>query len=398
MNGYAEQNEVTGMKRQYAFLILLSLLSLWGCAGHTPSLTTQTGTGSAAATGQAALSLDPGIKIHMTVNGKCRTYIPDPATAGQNVTISLRDPQQDPAFDTNHCKKCMDDGEYCKKHTDYYWQNYFTDLSCAGFQKPVHIFAFSTGCLSRRDAMKADCLALLVNDPADQNSSDISSSLQEGINYLVVLDYASGRCYKTSTDFFPHHDPFFMDDVLTFTDLIGDGKNELVIQHNYNKSISLEVHRYDEKTQKLTTIFSNHDRTTEEKTCFSGHLTDNYQAVIAYKKIGFKKTISLLDAGYKKNQLEVSSKYLVYDDYQFVRLWKNGRLQAEGKEPETVFLYTLDEVSFVKNKKNQPRLRLLHGVFVGHRSDCIGDLYAYFQYNHEKDLLELSGAKFKFTF
>ncbi len=391
------------MKKQilYCSFVISILLCLTACTGPYASLTTQSAsTDSAVATGQAATSLSgQETEIHMTVDGKCRTHIPDPATAGQNVTISLRDPEKDPAFDSEHCKKCMEryyDGEYCKKHTAYCWQNYFTDLSFAGFPDPVLIFAFSTGSLLQKDAKKKDCLALLVNEPADQNTDDLSSAIQEGRNYLVILDYAGGRCSKTSTDFFSHHSPYFIDDMVAFTDLTGDGTNELVIQHNYNKSISLEVHRYEEKTHTTRMIFSNPDGTSEEEACFSGHLTDDYRAVIAYKKIGFQKTVSLLDAGYKKSQLEATSNYPdpVEDDYQFVRLWKNGRLQKEGKDPETVFLYTLDDVSFDKNKKKQPQLRLMHGVFVGHRAECIGDLYAYFQYNPKKDLLELSGAKF----
>lgn len=419
MNIRSAENEVVTMKRYSVRILLLStlLISLWGCAVQSPSQTTKiVGTGAAVGAVSGSTvdsdSVDT-LNIHITVDAKNKVSIPDPALAGREVNISLRDPDQEPVLD--HCEQCNDlkYGEYCDTCKEYYYQNYFTDLSFAGFKKPAHVSSFAIGSItennssavrfyleekgtSKEEKEKGNCLALFVTDKIDQNSNELDDSLQSGENYLVILDYENKCCYKTKTDFFNHALLYWND--MTFTDLTGDGIDELVIQHNYNKSIDLEIHRLDEGEKKLKKIFSTWDHDTADCVSFSGHLEDNYKAVLKYKNIGFTETVSLLEAGYKKEQLEIenfSSKLEEFDDYRFVRLWKNGSLQAKGKEPETVFLYALDDVAFKKNEENIPQLRLMRLVDIGHRSEVIGKMYTYFQYDEKKDAMELSAAKFK---
>lgn len=405
------------MKKYFFISIVLSVLvaALAGCADQNSTLTTQTsGTGAAVGTASGSSVVSDPInttEIHITVDGKNKVSIPNPATAEGEINISLRDPKMDSVL--GKCGQCEGNsyGEYCDNCKDYFYENYFTDLSFAGFDKPVHISSYAIGYMAEKNSSSprfyvkekgatkeeekgGNCLTIFVTDLKGKISNEMNSSLQEGNNYLVILDYQNKCCYKTETDF--HNNSWTHRNDMKFTDLTGDGREELVIQHNYNKSIDLEIHRLNDK-KKLKKIFTTWDVETADMTSFSGYLEDNYKAVLKYKEIGFTETVSLLDAGYKKENLETDQlpQGYEYDDYQFVRLWKNSKLQKEGKDPETVFLYTLDQASFVKNKKDMPQLRLLRGVYVGHRSDCIGDMYTYFQYDEEKETMELSAAKFK---
>lgn len=373
MNGYAEQNEVTIMKRQYAFLILLSLLSLWGCAGHTPSLTTQTGTGAAFNASECAAESACGraVTVDITLDSKQKTRIPDPATAGNKVSIIL------PDRDYN-CKNC----DYnnlcpdCRKHL-------FTDLSFAGFQKPVIVTSF---------AQKGNCLFLMVTNTdktVPGNNTDWNDK-----NFLLMLDYGGRSFSRCKTDFQFNYGYLTWYD-MAFTDLTGDGQDELAVSFVFNHDdIGMEIFMFDQSKHKLKKIFTNLDHNCANFTSFRGWLEDNYTAVLSYKDIGFRKNISLLDAGYKKNQLEEADAKSDDDPYWFVRWWNNGRLQKDGQGQNMVFLYATQEARFIKTKKGIPQIRLRNSVLVRHRSHCIGDMYTYFQYDEKTETIHLSAAKF----
>ena len=120
------------MKRYSAMILLLSalLIILGGCAGSDVSPTTQT-----AGTSAAINVTESSITVDITIDSTKKSKIPDPATAGKEVSLIL--PDQVYEWKCENCdgyELCTD----CKK-------NLFTDLSFAGFKEPVIATSFTIG-------------------------------------------------------------------------------------------------------------------------------------------------------------------------------------------------------------------------------------------------------------
>ena len=363
------------MKRQYGFLIMvLALMSLWGCAGRTPSLTTQTTNGPAGNATDCAVKSAPGreVTIHITRDSRQKTQIPDPATVGNKVSITL--PEQDYLCENDGYRDLCKD---CRKHL-------FVDLSFARFQKPM---------IATSSIQKGNRLYLMVTNTDKTVASDDTDWKDE--HYVLMLDYGN-RSFSRCKTYFQFNYGYLWWYKMKLKDLTGDRLEELIVSFVFNHDdIGMEIFMPDHRKQNLKKIFTNLDHNCANFTSFSGWLEDNYTAVLNYEEIGFRKTISLLDAGYKKNQLEEMDVRSDYDRYRPVRLWKNGRLQKNGQGQDMVRLYATHEARFIKIKKGIPQIRLRNAVIVSHRSQSIGDMYTYFQYNEKTETIQFSSAKFK---
>ena len=106
-----------------------------------------------------------------------------------------------------------------------------------------------------------------------------------------MLDYGAGKCYKVKTDFFLHNIWWWNN--LEAIDLTGDGVQELVAQHRYNKTSDFGAYRIDQKTENLREIYS-----TRSEECgyreineFEGTLLDDYKIKLEFPCIGYSHMI-----------------------------------------------------------------------------------------------------------
>ncbi|MCH5252107.1 MAG: hypothetical protein J1F22_03950 [Lachnospiraceae bacterium] len=349
----------------------------------------------AGVSGSAADLKSDTVTLQISVGGDNKVKIPNPVNAKGEVAISL---QEEFDYDDDISEK--EEEKLFKK----YKENLHADLSFAGFEKEVFVTSCAVGYLTKDSSvaklrfestgkektMNGNCLALHVVDGVESSYDDYDEFEKEK-DYLLLIDYANKTFYKAETKFFLHGFTWWND--LKLTDLTGDGADELIIQHRYNKTIMLGVYRCDKERQGLKELYANWD--SDDTEYFSGHLEDNYKVVLEYKDIGFSKTVSLLDVGYKERDLETRKYPDDFDDNWMVRLWKNKKLVKDEVDEDTVFLYTLDKVSVEKSDEGTPLLKLKRGVEVGHRSQTIGEMSTYLKYDKESDSLVLADAKFE---
>ena len=327
------------------------------------------------------------VSLSVSVGGVGAVSVPDPKTTGAAVEIALPD------------EKMQEEGVA-------YFQ---TDLSFAGFSKPVYVTAFALGARDESDdsgatvrylrtgkvkGARGSMLALLVSDPEEREADESMGFWYiDASHYLLVLDYGRHRFYRAPTSFFPHDK---WNKMIRFTEMTGDGENEIMIKHCYNNSYSFAVYHFSRETGELAEVCS--DETLDSQKAFSGRLEDQYRVVMEYPEIGYSETISMLDAGYKTYMLEKSgAKEDVEGECRFVRLWNNGRLRKKRVDKNTVFLYTIDRVSVEDGSPfgfQQPLLMQMQWVCVGHRSEGIGRLYTYARWNEDAGRFEFAKAVF----
>lgn len=251
------------------------------------------------------------------------------------------------------------------------------------------VSSYVVGNMTDPDSKIKNCLALFVHEnPETEQEKD----------YFLVLDYGQGSYYLTETAFFLHSWSQWAD--LEFRDLTGDGIQELVVSHIYNKSIDVGVFLCDKQHHTMFPLFSTLDDFAQEtkdfldQSWFQGHLEDNYKVVLEFPEINYSKTVSMIDeGGYSIEELQVGSEDR-YGGINFVALWKDGKLQKKKVDSDTVFLYTLDHVDYPIGKSGKPQLELVRGIFVGHRSERIGNMHIFLQYDSAQDRLTLKKANY----
>ena len=390
------------MKKKWnRFLTLMvmtaaTMLALTACGGY------QIETGSVsggAVSGQAvsgsAVSDSTALNIHVMKEGK--VTIPNPADVEGSADVYLRKSPDDNIYDE-------EDNILQSAYKDF-----VVDLSFLGFDEPVFVSSYAVGNLTKitdsiahvmtqtkkgikEKEIKGDCLALFVTtgiptakDYREYEVGAISPS------YIVVLDYGAGKCYKVKTDFCLHNIWYWNN--LETIDLTGDGVQELVVKHRYNKTSDFGAYRIDQKTENLREIYS-----TRSEECgyreineFEGTLLDDYKIKLEFPCIGYSHTISMVkDAGYKEEDLQIKNR-VNEDGYRnYGTLWEDGVLKSDA----IVALYTMDHVDYIKNKDGSIRVDFAWTVALEHRSCTIGLMHAYFEYDKSKDTLVLAGAKY----
>ena len=308
------------------------------------------------------------VTLELDIDRKNKISIPDPAKVqGDVVKIKLQ--------------KEAEDEEYKE-------EQYRVDLSFAGFDKEMYVSSYVTGNMTTPNSDASDCLALFVHEDAEKREHEK--------NYFLVLDYGMGTYYKTETEFFLHGLDRWTE--LKAIDVTGDGVQELIASHIYNKSIELGVFRCKEKTQKLVDLFSTLDDWNGEdhidRTWFSGHPIDDYKVVLEFPGIGYKETVSMIqDGGYKEKSLQVDYREDLME-WNPIGLWKDGKLQKKEVDENTVFLYTLDHVDYVTAQEGNPQIELVRGIYVGHRSYGIGNMHMFLQYDAKTDRMVLNRVKY----
>lgn len=318
------------------------------------------------ASGQAAKRQ---VTLEMDISRKNKIMIPDPADVrGGVVKLQMQ----------------KEAGE----EEDYEDKEYLADLSFAGFEKEVYVSSYVTGNMTTPDSDAADCLALFVHE-----GIGVASSYDEK-NYFLVIDYGAGTWYKTETEFFCQ--AFDQWTELKAVDVTGDGTQEVIASKLYNKSVELGVFRCGEE-KKLVNLFStldDHDGDYPDRKWFSGYPADDYKVVLEFPSIGYRKTVSMIqDGGYKEEELQADYREELME-WNPVGLWKDGVLQKDQVDEDTVFLYTLDHVDYATTQEGITQIELVRGIYVGHRSEGIGDIHMFLQYDAGTDRMVLNRVKY----
>ena len=397
-----KKEEVVMKKKGNRFLTLavmtgIVMLALAACGGYG----IETGSVSGGAvSGQvvsgSAISDSTALNIHVMTEGK--VTIPDPADVEGSADVYLRkSPDDDEVYD--------EEGNLVQALYD----NFVADLSFLGFDEPVFVSSYAVGNLTKitdsithvmtqtkkgikEKEVEGDCLALFVTtgiptaeDYKEYEVGSISPS------YIVVLDYGAGKCYKVKTDFCLHNIWYWNN--LEAIDLTGDGVQELVVKHRYNKTSDFGAYRIDQKTENLREIYS-----TRSEECgyreineFEGTLLDDYKIKLEFPCIGYSHTISMVkDAGYKEEELQIENRLDEYGYTNYGALWEDGVLKSNA----IIGLYTMDHVDYIRNKDGSIRVDFAWTVALEHRSCTIGLLHVYYEYDESKDTLVLAGAKY----
>lgn len=312
------------------------------------------------------------VTLELDIDRKNKISIPDPAKIqGDVVKIKLQ-------------KEAGDDEE------EYKDEEYRADLSFVGFEKEVYVSSYVTGNMTTPESDASDCLALFVHEKVMETNSSYGEK-----NYFLVLDYGTGTCYKTETEFSLHGFSSWTE--LKAMDVTGDGTQEVIASHIYNKSVEWGAFRCDEETQKLVDLFSTLDDYKEDhidRSWFSGHLIDDYKVVLEFPEIGYSETVSMIeDGGYKEEELQVDHIEAPME-WNPVGLWKDGKLQKKKVNKNTVFLYTLDHVDYVTSEEGNIQIELVRGIYVGHRSEGVGNMHMFLQYDATSDRMVLNRVKY----
>ena len=317
-----------------------------------------------------------------------KVVIPDPAKTDGKVSISL-------LSDKDIIKVYERDKRY-KKNGDLYLG---TDLSFAGFNKPVFVNSYEVGDMTEKSGMvsyisiknskgikkkkvNGSCLVLFVTTKLGEFRSDDE-------NYFVILDYKNGVSYKRKSIL-----PFSAS--LSLADVTGDGVQELMTSGMCNKSTDFGLYHADKDTHKIKVIYdTDDDGAWIDRAEFKGKLKDNYKVELMVPYIGYSKTVSVIkDGGYKKRWLH--NKMEDRDCINYIGMWKkNGKVRKKwAKKHGEVFLYTLNIVSFVKGKDGNMQIQFERPICIGHRSECIGGMDIYMGYDKDLGKLVVKDAKY----
>ena len=332
-----------------------------------------------------------------------KVVIPDPAKTDGKVSISL--------FSKKDVKKICDAGKWYKKNGDLYLG---TDLSFAGFDRPVFVSSYAVGNITEKSGkvsyiskktnkgikkkkVQGSCLVLFVTTKLEKYEKYDES-------YFVILDYKNGVSYKKKTTFYlPSLYSRWVR--LSVADVTGDGVQELLVSCLCNKSIEFGLYNADVDKHNIEEIYATYSDWEKnlwepgwdfiDRLEFKGKLKDNYKAELMLPCIGYSKTISVIkDGGYREKSLH--KKIDEWGCINPVGMWKkNGKLRKKwAKKHGKVFLYTLDDISYPKDKDGNIQIEFVRAISIGHRSVDIGNMHIYMQYDKDIEKLVVKNAKY----
>lgn len=333
-----------------------------------------------------------------------KPVIPDPAKTDGKVSISL--------LSKKNVKEVCKKHKWYKKNGDLYLG---TDLSFAGFKRPVFVSSYAAGDMTEKSGMvsyitkKTDkgikkkkingsCLVLFVTTKLEKYEKNDES-------YIVILDYKNGVSYKKKSSLYYHG--YYSEKWvrLSIADVTGDGVQEFLASSLCNKSVDFEVYHADKYTHKIKTIYGIYSDWKEnlwkpgwdfiDRREFKGKLRDNYKMELTVPCIGYSQIISVIkDGGHSKKYLQ--KKMRDKDWINYTGMWKkNGKVRKKwAKKHGKVFLYTLEDVSCQKDKYGNVQIECVRPICIGHRSTDIGNMHIYLGYDQDLGKLVVKDAKY----
>ncbi len=396
-------------------IFLLTIIFFSACTsyktGNQHNTTNNTTSENAVSSGGIASSKTAntqkqGLSLDLRVGMDEKVMIPDPAATSGNVKINL--------MNVPNFEMIAPEYEEWSEESKKEYANYLADLSFAGFDEPVYVSSYAIGDMTeatgtvshisrqtkkgiQKQEVTGSCLCLFVTAGMDSLDTIKMEGTSSFDCYLVILDYQNGVCVKTETDFFLHSLDTWVD--LNVADITGDGVEELFVSHTYDKSFDFSVYKSERSKQTIHEIYSSQKYWNEhgeeiDTENFIGTLLDHYKVRLRFPDIGFDQTISMIaDGGYKQSDLHKSLDR--WGCPNFVGIWKtNGTLKKKNQEAEGVFLYTLDDITLEKNPSGLMQIVLTRSVCIGHRSEMIGHIHTYLEYDTANDALSRVKAKY----
>ncbi len=253
------------------------------------------------------------------------------------------------------------------------------DLSFLGFKNKVRVTNFATGNVTG----SGENLILVIKSGGSNKA------------YLAVLDYNNKKSYCVETDIIAGQG---RDEQLNVYDLTGDGKDDLVLSSEPNTFVEWNVYNFSE--DKLNRIYSDSVDRSLGRDGFKTELLDDYKMKITGINFKYSQTISLIDIGMKKEDLEIAYATHEKSDNVNARVYRDGKIKKNAKT--TVEIYALlaeswdndfAEYNYFK-KLGKDRtictpLRMMLGEIE------IGRLNVYLQYSTDTKKLEIIHADFK---
>lgn len=261
------------------------------------------------------------------------------------------------------------------------------DLSFLGLKNKVYVTNFAIGNITG----DGECLVLALEERNDKNSP-------ENYAYLAVLDYKNKKSYLVKTDIIAGQG---RDEQLNLQDITGDGREEVIFSSEPNTTVDWNLYQFVENDLKK--IYSNNERSELERDGFQIKLVDNYKMQIIGRKFDFDQTISLIDLGYQKSDLEYSNpNNLDKSDNVGRRAYKNGKLMKKDKNS----LWTIEiqalmadnwdkgyaEYNYFREIDNEKGICIPLRVVLG--DEEIGKLNVYLKYDVEMGVMKIAQAEF----
>ncbi len=315
-------------------------------------------------------------QIHLTQTKETDAgfEVPDPKKTDGTVEVVIHKCQYAEETDATFCTEKKDEPTY--------------DLSYLGFKDKVYITNAAVGNISG----EGECLVLVI----DENKN---VDINENYAYIAVLDYKNKKSYLTRTDIFAGLGG--RDEQLNLWDVTGDGKDEVILSSEPNMHIDWNLYEFTGK--ELKRIYSNVETAELERDAFRVELLDDYKMKITGVKCNYEQTISLLDLGCQKSELEyVDPNELDRSDNQAARVYKDGKLgMTEEDTAGALSLHALmaetwdnhyAEYDYFKERNDDKTIRTSLGITIGSKE--IGKLNVYLKYDAETDSLVISRAEF----
>lgn len=317
-----------------------------------------------------------------------KPVIPDPVKAEGEISVALR---YIPNFE---------DYEAYQEESECFRSNTI-DLSFLGFKNEMLILAYKIGTVTshtseyihikynipdnyiydkelpvlRDREVHANCLILIVKDSKEEDEN----------NYVIVLDYENHKSYVKKTKIWnPAIDGIDHIPEIQLSDLTGDGLDDIIVYNALQEEeTNVQVFRFN--ADDLTCIYSGLEKGSDSN--ISAYLADNYKAVIEYKRLGFKKSKSLLDLGYTKKQLQDNEDSCKKDKYPYSHVYKDGRLKHDIGDRDLRF-GAAQNMKIYRITDYEDVIKYDHFVsFAKYNSVC--KVNVYLKYNNREDTLEV---------
>ncbi len=250
---------------------------------------------------KASVISGSSINLKTTKEVKEKLSIPNPEEITEDVNVIIH------KCEYKEGQKTL----YCTENEPTY------DLKFLGFKNKVYITNFALGNITGEN----ESLALVIKEKGEES---------DNYAYLAILDYNNKKSYVTKTDILAGQG---RDEQLNLCDVTGDGKDELILSSEPNTTIDWNLYRFEDDALKQ--IYSNVEKQDLESEGFKTELLDDYKVKVTGNN--FSQTISLLDLGVKKEDLEYKKpKDLDKSDNQNARVYKNGKLLKKYKNQSNV--------------------------------------------------------------
>ncbi|MCR5792664.1 MAG: hypothetical protein K6G65_05800 [Lachnospiraceae bacterium] len=283
--------------------------------------------------------------------------------------------------DVNIRKFCEDD--YLDEASEYP----VCDFSYLGLNGRTHVVEAKVGNVTG----SGESLVLELFKENDNPKEDYEPSNV----YIAVIDYLSKVSYVLQTDC------HYRVDDMVFNDITGDGVEDIIISGIPNKGLRWNLISFD--NNELVCIYSNNGESNLENDNYTLTMEDNYKLLLQSKYGSFKKEISLLDIGLKKEYLEYEEIEGAYDapdpeDEEPGVMWnldsyQDGKVRKERRDYLRVAFLDCGNLNETRFKYASAKEGIQLNLDVEYGELKIGEVKVTLKYNKEKKSLYVANQE-----